>query len=40
MRVLFAVSKGVIIYGVSFVYAAHIIAADAATRGALKALGR
>ena len=39
MRVLVAMGKGVFLYGVSFVYAAHLIAAGAATRGALKALG-
>ena len=38
MRILFAVGKGVVLYSVAFMYAAHLIAAGAATRGALEAL--
>jgi hypothetical protein len=38
MRVLVAMGKGVLLYGVCFVYAAHLLAAGAATRGALEAL--
>ena len=40
MRVLFAAGKGVLLYGVAFMYAAHLIAASAATRGALETLTR
>lgn len=40
MRVLFAMGKGVLLYGVCVMYAAHIIAADVATRGAIKALNK
>lgn len=39
MKVLFAVGKGLVAYGVSIVYIAHLLAAGTAVKAAKDALG-
>jgi hypothetical protein len=38
MRVIFAVTKGLVAYGIGLVYLAHLLAADAATEVAKRSL--